>query len=94
MVQQTTLPFAPVRRSNFVGDEVDTYRVPVQLQPVRRAEVLAHLAGAFDLAEGQPVGHSVRVAHLAAAFARNLRLDASTPRRPDASAGHLRFVAA
>ena len=81
LVQQTTLPFAPVRRSNFAGDEVETYRVPVQLQPIRRAEMLAHLAGAFDLAEGQPVGHSVRVAHLASAFARNLRLDAPVRRR-------------
>ena len=41
MVQQTTLPFAPVRRGAF--EEIDTYRMPVQLQPVRRAELLAHV---------------------------------------------------
>lgn len=79
MVQQTTLPFASVRRGAF--DEVDTYRAPVQLQPVRRVEMLAHLAGAFDLAEGQPVGHAVRVAHIASAFARNLHFDAASRRR-------------
>ena len=79
MVQQTTLPFAPVRRGAF--EEIDTYRAPVQLQPVRRAELMTHLAGAFDLAEGQPVGHAVRVAHIASAFARNLRFDAASRRR-------------
>jgi len=79
VVQQTTLPFAPVRRGTF--EEIDTYRTPVQLQPVRRAELLTHVSGAFDLAEGQPVGHAVRVAHIASAFARNLRLDAAARRR-------------
>jgi HD-GYP domain-containing protein (c-di-GMP phosphodiesterase class II) len=44
-------------------------------------DLLAHLSGAFDVAEGQPVGHAVRVAHLAMTFASRLGLDAAARRR-------------
>ena len=53
----------------------------VQLQPARRIDVLAHLSGAFDLAEGQPVGHAARVAHIALAIANRLGMDAAQRRR-------------
>src|SRR5947209_19618146 len=56
-------------------------RVAVELPAVRRADLLTRLSGAFDLAEGQAMGHSVRIAHLALAFARRLHLEAPVRRR-------------
>lgn len=52
-----------------------------RLRPARRAELLAQLSGAFDLAEGQEPGHAARVAHIALAVARRLDLDAASRRR-------------
>lgn len=81
MVQQPAQSFPSVTRHPSFLEGLDVYRVPVHLQPARRIDVLSHLSGAFDLAEGQPVGHSVRVAHLAGAFARALKLSATARRR-------------
>lgn len=53
----------------------------VQLPPARRVDLLTHVSGAFDVAEGQPVGHAVRVAHLAMTFGTRLGLDQATQRR-------------
>lgn len=50
----------------------------VRLRPARRIELVAHLSGAFDLAEGQPVGHAARVAHVALAVASRLGFDSKT----------------
>lgn len=49
----------------------DQARVPA----LTRSEVIAVLAAAFDLAESQPVGHSVRIAYLASRMAERLELD-------------------
>lgn len=57
------------------------YRAPVHLAPARRVDLLGHVSAAFDVAEGQPVGHAVRVAHLALTFATRLGFDAATRRR-------------
>ena len=46
------------------------------IRPARRVDMLVHLAGGFDLAEEQPVGHAVRVAYLAARVAGTLKLGA------------------
>ena len=55
--------------------------LPVQLEPASRIELLAHMSGAFDLAEGQAVGHAARVAHIALAVAGRLQMDAVQRRR-------------
>ena len=51
------------------------------LRPVRRVEILAHLSGAFDVAEQQQPGHAARVAYLAHEVARRLGLGAEERRR-------------
>lgn len=45
---------SPSSRRAVPGDDglAAIERVPVQLHPARRVDLLAHLAGAFDLAEG------------------------------------------
>ncbi len=60
---------------------VELHRAPVQLLPTRRIDLVAQFSGAFDLAEGQPMGHAASVAHIALAFGRELRLDAAGRRR-------------
>lgn len=65
-----------------VGDEAGRNGESAdQLQPVRRIDVVARLSGAFDLAESQQLGHAARVAHIALAIARQLRLEARTKHR-------------
>jgi HD-GYP domain-containing protein (c-di-GMP phosphodiesterase class II) len=64
------------RPGGRAGGIAPVERVPVQLRPARRVELLAYLSGAFDLAEGQAPGHAARVAHIALALAQRLRLDA------------------
>jgi len=51
------------------------------LRPVRRIEILAHLSGAFDIAEQQQVGHAARVAYLAHEVGRRLGFGAEERRR-------------
>jgi HD-GYP domain-containing protein (c-di-GMP phosphodiesterase class II) len=53
----------------------------IDLKPVRRADLLPHFAGAFDLAEEQQSGHACRVAHLALGIARALKRPAAARRR-------------
>ena len=53
-----------------------SYEGGVELQPARPAELLAHLSGAFDLAESQSPGHAMRVAYLALAVAEQLGIGA------------------
>ncbi len=53
----------------------------VRLRPARRIELLAHLSGAFDLAEGQAPGHAARVAYVAYRVAETLGLTAEERRR-------------
>jgi len=53
----------------------------IRLQAARRADLLAGLSGAFDLAEGQEPGHAARVAHVALAVSRRLGFDAARRRR-------------
>ena len=53
-----------------------SYGPGVELQPARPAELLAHLSGAFDLAESQSPGHAARVAYLALAVAEQLGVGA------------------
>lgn len=82
MVQQRTLAPAIHRASRGLDFGTPEVRpVPVQIPPARRVDLLTHVSGAFDVAEGQPVGHAVRVAYLAMTFARRLGLDAATRRR-------------
>ena len=54
---------------------------PGPFQPLRRIDLLAHLSGAFDLAESQELGHAARVAHIALATAQRLGLNAQAKRR-------------
>ena len=49
--------------------------------PIRRAELLAHLSAAFDLAEAREEGHAARVTLLALETARALHLDRETRER-------------
>lgn len=56
------------------------------LQPLRRIDLVAQFSGAFDLAEGQPIGHAARVAHIAEAVAKRLGLE-------DEALDRLRYVA-
>jgi len=49
--------------------------------PIRRAELLAHLSAAFDLAEAREEGHAARVTLLALETARALSLDRETRER-------------
>jgi HD-GYP domain-containing protein (c-di-GMP phosphodiesterase class II) len=82
MVQHVQTPsHAGVLRLSPDGEASALYRVPVQLLPARRVDLLTQLSGAFDLAESQPLGHANRVAHLSLAVARRLRLDGPTRRR-------------
>ncbi len=53
-----------------------SYEGGVELQPAQPAELLAHLSGAFDLAESQSPGHATRVAYLALAVAEQLGIGA------------------
>ena len=53
-----------------------SYERGVELQPARPAELLAHLSGAFDLAESQSPGHAARVAYLALVVAEQLGIGA------------------
>ena len=50
------------------------------LPALRRVELIAHFAGAFDLAESQSPGHALRVAHLALSVAERIGLDAAARR--------------
>ena len=81
MVQQakadTTLAAGEYRSPRLAQQ----YHTPVQLAPARRIDLVAQFSGAFDLAEGQPIGHAARVAHLALAFGRRLKLDGGSRRR-------------
>ncbi|MEE8421468.1 MAG: HD domain-containing phosphohydrolase [Dehalococcoidia bacterium] len=52
----------------------------VELSPARPAALIAPLSSAFDLAESQAPGHSVRVAHVALTVAARLGLDVATRR--------------
>ena len=52
----------------------------VELRASHPAELLAPISGAFDLAESQPPGHAVRVAHLAVTVAMRLGVGAATRR--------------
>ncbi|MFN8639444.1 MAG: HD domain-containing phosphohydrolase [Dehalococcoidia bacterium] len=45
-----------------------------------RTQVVAVLSSAFDLAESQPMGHSVRIAYLASRIAERMGLDAGAVR--------------
>ncbi len=54
---------------------------PAQVLQGSRARLLASLSGAFDLAEGQPAGHSRRVAYLTLEIGREMGVDAPTRRR-------------
>ena len=49
--------------------------------PIRRAELLAYLSAAFDLAEAREEGHAARVTLLALETARALNLDRETRER-------------
>ena len=51
------------------------------LAPSTRAELLAHLSAAFDLAEARDEGHAARVALLGLETAQALQLDAETRER-------------
>jgi response regulator RpfG family c-di-GMP phosphodiesterase len=51
------------------------------LTPATRAELLAHLSAAFDLAEGRSEGHAARVALLGLETAQALHLDRETRER-------------
>ena len=44
------------------------------VRPARRVDLLVHIAGGFDLAEEQPMGHAVRVSYLASRVASTLEL--------------------
>lgn len=81
MVQQPKAQTTIARGVLRPGRPTDLYHAPVQLEPVRRVDLVAHLSGAFDLAEGQPMGHAARVAHLAMAFGGRLQLDGGSRRR-------------
>lgn len=56
------------------------------LHAARRLELIAYLSGAFDLAEGEAMGHAARVAQVARAIAQQVDLDAATCRRIVAAA--------
>lgn len=51
------------------------------LRAARRLELIAYLSGAFDLAEGEPIGHAARVAYVAHAIAQKLDYDVAGRRR-------------
>jgi HD-GYP domain-containing protein (c-di-GMP phosphodiesterase class II) len=53
----------------------------MRLRPARRIELLAHLAGAFDLAEQQAPGHAARVAYLAYQVGAELGVEDEALRR-------------
>jgi len=53
----------------------------VRVRPARRIDLLAHFAGAFDLAEEQEVGHAARVAYLADRIAVALGMGAEAQAR-------------
>lgn len=76
-------PVLTARRARRPGQKApaELYRASALVQPARRVDLLTHLSGAFDVAEGQPVGHAVRVAHLAMTFASRLGLDAAARRQ-------------
>ena len=63
------------------GDVRSGVADPGRFQPLRRIDLLAHLSGAFDLAESQELGHAARVAHIALATAQRLGLNAQAKRR-------------
>ncbi|MSQ30168.1 MAG: hypothetical protein EXR68_06760 [Dehalococcoidia bacterium] len=82
MVQQSKpAPLVQKARRTRPIAPSELYRAPVELLSARRVDLLTYLNGAFDVAEGQPAGHAVRVAYLALAFARRLRLDVATRRQ-------------
>ena len=56
MVQQPALSFPSVTRHSSFGEGLDVYRVPVQLQPARRIDVLAHIAGRSTSLRGNRSG--------------------------------------
>ncbi len=60
---------------------LETSSAHARVPALTRSEVLAVLSAAFDLAESQPIGHSVRVAYLASRIAERLGLDAATQHR-------------
>ncbi len=78
--QQIAAETISLTRAPLFGP-VELLRAPVHLEAARRIDLVAHFSGAFDLAEGQPIGHAARVAHLALAFARELKLDSASRRR-------------
>ncbi|MPZ99325.1 MAG: HD domain-containing protein [Dehalococcoidia bacterium] len=61
----------------IAAEEVDD----VELEPVRRADLLPYLSGAFDLAEAEDLGHACRVALVALGIVERLKLDAAARRR-------------
>lgn len=63
------------------GDVRNGVAEPGRFQPLRRIDLLAHLSGAFDLAESEELGHAARVAHIALATAQRLGLNAQAKRR-------------
>lgn len=67
--------FAPVSMSRKPGEQTDG--VP----SLRRIDLLARLSGAFDLAEGQDIGHSARVAQVADAIAKRMGLHSDVRER-------------
>ena len=57
---------------------LETSSEQARVPALARSEVLAVLSAAFDLAESQPIGHSVRVAYLATRIAERVGLDAAS----------------
>lgn len=51
------------------------------LRPARRIEILAHLSGAFDIAEQQQTGHAARVAYLSFEIGHRLGFGGEESRR-------------
>ena len=80
MQQQIAPETISLTRAPLLGP-VELFREPAQLQAARQVDLVAHFSGAFDLADGQPIGHAARVAHLTLAFARELNLDGASRRR-------------
>ena len=65
---------APVTDGALALDFLSQVNAPSVVRATRRLDLLLALAGAFDLAEGQEVGHAARVAAVADALALRLRL--------------------